>query len=266
VRAPHATCPTCGGTDIALRGIGTQRVEEELHGLFPSATVVRMDVDTTSARGAHQRILTQFGEGKADILLGTQMVAKGLDFARVTLVGVISADTQMLLPDFRASERTFQLLTQVAGRAGRSVLRGEVVIQTHQPAHSTLRHVVGHDFRGFYDEELAARKELDYPPFSRMALIETRGADEERVREEAEGFASAFRATGARVVLLGPAPAVITKIKTHYRWHILLKSLKDEDPSGGILRQALQTALGRMEGGSRRDVRLIVDMDPAGVM
>jgi primosomal protein N' (replication factor Y) (superfamily II helicase) len=266
VRAPHITCPTCLGSAIALRGIGTQRVEEELHTLFPAATVLRMDVDTTSTRGAHHRILTQFGEGKADILLGTQMVAKGLDFARVTLVGVISADTQMLLPDFRASERTFQLLTQVAGRAGRSVLTGEVIIQTHQPDHMTLRHVVGHDFRAFYDEELAARKELDYPPFSRMALVETRGSSEEEVRKEAEHFAAAFRATGGQVLLLGPAPAVIGKIKREYRWHVVLKSLKNADPSGGLLRHALQGALGALGRGENRKVRMIVDVDPVGLM
>jgi primosomal protein N' (replication factor Y) len=266
VRTPHTTCPTCGGADIALRGIGTQRVEEELHGLFPEATVLRMDVDTTSTRGAHHRILTQFGDGKADILLGTQMVAKGLDFARVTLVGVISADTQLLLPDFRASERTFQLLTQVAGRAGRSVLTGEVIIQTHQPESATLRHVVGHDFRAFYDEELAARKELDYPPFSRMALVETRGESEEGVRKESERFAAAFKATGSSVLLLGPAPAVIGKIKNQYRWHVLLKSMKDADPSGSLLRHGLQGALAALERTRTREVRLLVDMDPAGTM
>jgi primosomal protein N' len=152
---------------LQQRGAGTQKVEQELAGLFPSAKLLRMDMDTTTRKGSHQRILEKFGSGEADILLGTQMVAKGLDFARVTLVGVISADTQMLLPDFRASERTFQLLTQVAGRAGRSTLKGEVVIQTHQPKHYTLQHVVDHDYRKFVEEELEERKELDYPPLSR---------------------------------------------------------------------------------------------------
>jgi primosomal protein N' (replication factor Y) len=126
--------------------------------------------------------------------------------------------------------------------------------------------VVGHDFRAFYDEELAARKELDYPPFSRMALVETRGSSEEEVRKEAERFAAAFRATGAPILLLGPAPAVIGKIKREYRWHVVLKSMKDADPSGGILRHALQGALGVLAGGERRKVRLIVDMDPVGMM
>ena len=123
-----------------------------------------MDLDTTTQRGAHDSILRKFSNGDADILLGTQMVAKGLDFSRVTLVGVISADTQMLLPDFRASERTFQLLTQVAGRAGRSSLAGEVIIQTCQPRHESLKYVIKHDYRGFYESELVFRQELDYPP------------------------------------------------------------------------------------------------------
>ncbi|HTO93771.1 MAG TPA: primosomal protein N', partial [Bacteroidota bacterium] len=205
VRKPHILCPTCGGTDIKLRGIGTQKVEQELKGMFPGARVQRMDMDSTTRKGAHDRILRSFANGDTDILLGTQMVAKGLDFPRVTLVGVISADTQMLLPDFRSSERTFQLLTQVAGRAGRSVLAGEVLIQTHQPAHYTLVHVIDHDFMAFYEEELRSRRELDYPPFSRLVLVETRGEDEEHVREEAERFARALRKGGIRAALLGPA-------------------------------------------------------------
>jgi len=264
VRAPRAVCPTCGGADITLRGIGTQKVEQELKTMFPGARVLRMDMDTTSRKGAHDRILRQFGDGGADILLGTQMVAKGLDFARVTLVGVISADTQMLLPDFRSSERTFQLLTQVAGRAGRSTLEGEVVIQTYQATHYTLAHVIDHDFRAFYEEELQSRKELDYPPFSRLALVETRGENEERVRKASEHFAAALKRTGQALTVLGPAPAVIGRIKKNYRWHVILKSPKDRDPGGLVLRHALQGAL--RETGADRNVRLIIDMDPVGLM
>jgi len=266
VRKPHILCPSCGGTDIALRGAGTQKVEQEIERLFPAARVERMDLDTTTRKGAHDRILRSFGERRTDILLGTQMVAKGLDFAHVTLVGVVSADTQMLLPDFRASERTFQLLTQVAGRAGRSTLKGEVVIQTHQPGHYTLAHVVDHDFGAFYEEEIRARRELDYPPFSRLVLVETKGESEDHVRDEAERFAGALRSTGLRARLLGPAPAVIGKIDRKYRWHLILKCLKEEDPTLAAVREALRTASRQTEQKRRRDVRLTVDVDPAGLM
>ena len=266
VRQPRNECPRCHGTNLQLHGIGTQRVEQDLTRLFPDARILRMDLDTTSRRGAHDRILRAFGEGRSDILLGTQMVAKGLDFPRVTLVGVISADTQMLLPDFRASERTYQLLTQVAGRAGRSTLRGEVVIQTHQPEHYTLQHVVSHDFWSFYEEELAARKDVDYPPFSRLALVEMRGNDEERVRTAAERFAALLRPVDGALRVLGPSPAVISRIKKAYRWHLVLKSLKNVDASSARLRDALARAHHQYAASATKDIRLIVDIDPVGIL
>lgn len=222
-------------------------------------------MDTTTRKGSHQRLLEKFGAGEADILLGTQMVAKGLDFARVTLVGVISADTQMLLPDFRASERTFQLLTQVAGRAGRSTLKGEVVIQTHQPDHYTLKHVVDHNFKGFVEIELEERKELDYPPFSRLALVEFKGKNENNVKAEAERFVKHLRAILGTFTILGPSPAVISKIKNMYRWHIIVKNLKSKDPAGTELRYALRKSLADF-GRRKSSVRLTVDIDPVGLM
>ena len=266
IRTPHILCPTCGGTDIRLRGIGTQKVEEELGTMFPGARIQRMDMDSTTRKGAHDRILRSFARGETDILLGTQMVAKGLDFPRVSLVGVISADTQMLLPDFRASERTFQLLTQVAGRAGRSSILGEVLIQTHQPGHYTLVHVLDHDFMAFYEEELRARRELAYPPFSRLVLVEARGPNEEHVRDEAERFARALREEGIRATLLGPAPAVISKIDKKYRWHLILKCLKEEDPSGNAVREVIHRAMEKTAPRRKAEVQLIIDVDPAGLM
>lgn len=266
IRAPHTQCPQCQGLNLQLRGIGTQRVEEELAALFPQSRVLRMDLDTTSRRGAHDRILRKFGQGGADILLGTQMVAKGLDFPRVTLVGVISADTQMLLPDFRSSERTFQLLTQVAGRAGRSVLRGEVVIQTHQPNHYTLQHVVDHNFKAFYEEELEARRELDYPPFSRLVLIETKGLKESEVQSESERFARLLARADGSFTVLGPSPAVIAKISNQYRWHIIVKNSRATDPAGLHLRIALHRALNEFAPARKNSVRLAIDVDPAGLM
>ena len=266
IRPPHPVCPNCAGPNMQLRGIGTQRVEQELGALFPEATVSRMDLDTTSRKGAHDRILKKFGAGETDILLGTQMVAKGLDFGRVTLVGVVSADTQMLLPDFRSSERTFHLLTQVAGRAGRSTLRGEVIIQTHQPNHYTLKHVVDHDFKAFYAQELEARKELDYPPFSRLALIEVKGENEDRVRQESERFARLLKGRNGTFGVLGPSPAVLSKINNQYRWHIIVKDRKVDDPSGSRLRLALRAAKHAFDEKTSRAVRLIIDIDPVGLM
>jgi primosomal protein N' (replication factor Y) len=266
--APSA-CPRCSSASIEYRGFGTQRVEEELARDFPRARIVRMDLDTTTTRGAHDMLLRKFSDGEADILLGTQMVAKGLDFSRVTLVGVVSADTQMLLPDFRSAERTFQLLTQVAGRAGRSKLLGEVIIQTFQPNHPTLKHVVLHDFEAFFSEELAHRKELHYPPASRMVLVEFKGRAEREVRQYAERFAQLLRPSAPRsFILLGPASAALAKLRGVYRWHIVLKSVP-RDPSGELLRRTLREALSHFSGtpeGKSRSVRLTVDVDPHGMM
>jgi len=230
-----------------------------------------MDRDTTSRKGAHDKILKQFGSGEADILLGTQMVAKGLDFPRVTLVGVISADTQMLLPDFRASETTFQLLTQVSGRAGRSNLAGEVVIQTLQPDHYSLTLVLSHHFRGFYQEELEYRRELDYPPFSRIVLLEFSGERENEVQHHAKKFAEYLLACNQqkRFIILGPADAAIPKIKNVYRKHVVVKDLKDRDPSGAYLRLALLKAKAQYEGSplaTNKKIKMTIDVDPQGMM
>jgi primosomal protein N' (replication factor Y) len=224
-----------------------------------------MDLDTTVRKGAHDRILQRFGNKEADILLGTQMVAKGLDFPHVTLVGVISADTQMLLPDFRSSERTYQLLTQVAGRAGRSNLRGEVIIQTAQPDHRTLVHILDNDYRGFFNEELAARAELHYPPFSRLTLVEVKGENHDSVQKHAEQIAMRLRLTRGPYEVLGPAPAIIGKIKKMFRWHLVMRTPKTQDPSGALTRNCLQVALGSSLA-TPRSVQVIVDVDPIGLM
>lgn len=271
VKKSPSLCPECGSVDIGFHSFGTQQVQEELQQLFPHATVLRMDLDTTSRKGTHDKLLQQFGKGEADILLGTQMVAKGLDFPRVTLVGVVSADTQMLLPDFRASERTFQLLTQVAGRAGRSNLAGEVVIQTLQPEHYSLKHVISHDFQGFYKEELAYRKELDYPPFSRIVLIEFKGKNEDSVHQQANKFAELLRSDQKHSILsvLGPADAAIPKIKNHYRKLVVIKNYRDKDSGGGLLRGAIAQARSRYESSAlrkAREVTMTIDVDPQRMM
>lgn len=171
----------------------------------------------------------------------------------------------MLLPDFRASERTFQLLTQVAGRAGRSTLKGEVVIQTHQSGHYTLQHVVDHDFKKFLETELEERRELNYPPFSRLALVEFKGKHEDRVKSEAERFARALRSILGTFTVLGPSPAVISKINNRYRWHTIVKSVKSKDPAGVELRYAIRKAIADF-GKKQSSVKLTVDVDPVGLM
>ena len=271
VKKPPAVCPKCGSIEMRMHAFGTQQVQEELQALFPKAVILRMDRDTTSRKGAHDKILRQFGSGEADILLGTQMVAKGLDFPRVTLVGVISADTQMLLPDFRASESTFQLLTQVSGRAGRSNLAGEVVIQTLQPDHYSLKHVITNNFRGFYREELEYRRELDYPPFSRIVLLEFSGERENEVQHHAKKFTEFLSAYNQqkRFIILGPADAAIPKIKNVFRKHIVIKDLKENDPSGAYLRSALLKAKAQFDASplaAHRKIKMIIDVDPQGMM
>jgi primosomal protein N' (replication factor Y) len=265
VKNPPLLCPDCGSPELQLQGAGTQRIEEELTNTFPQARIERMDLDTTTRKGSHDRILRRFGERTTDILLGTQMVAKGLDYPHVTLVGVISADTQLLLPDFRASERTYQLLTQVAGRAGRSTLKGEVIVQTHQADHPTLRHVVSHSYEEFYREEAATRAELQYPPFARLVLIELRGPDALAVEKDARSLARRLNGTNGWFTVLGPAPAVIARIRNNYRWHILIKYGREQDPSGARMSSLLRTLLERAMQ-AHTQVRVAVDVDPVGLL
>jgi primosomal protein N' (replication factor Y) (superfamily II helicase) len=264
VRSAPDICPKCNGTRLSFQGFGTQRVEEELGELFPKARIVRMDLDSTTRKGSHRKILSQFEEGKFEILLGTQMVAKGLDFNRVTLVGVISADTQLLLPDFRASERTFQLLTQVAGRSGRSELEGEVIIQTNHPDHYAILHAAKHDFISFYHEEVQRRTETLWPPLTRIALLEARSEKEGAALETLEGICSRLRLVlPADCILLGPAPAALAKIKNMFRYHLIIKAPRTFDPSGKVVRETIRKSLpGKISSGTK----LIIDIDPYGIL
>ncbi|MEM7279918.1 MAG: primosomal protein N', partial [Pseudomonadota bacterium] len=216
-------CPECGGTDISRLGAGTQRIEEELETQFPAARLLRMDLDTTSGKNAHFKILDQFARGDADILIGTQMVAKGLDFGRVTLVGVVNADVGMLLPDFRAEERTFQLLTQVAGRAGRSELKGEVILQTRNPKHAVLQFAAQHDYDSYAKIALGQRQVLGYPPFGRVIRVEFRGPQEHVAEQLALKWHRGLpQQTGVQV--MGPQPAFISRIQKNYRFQIIFKA------------------------------------------
>jgi len=230
MQAAPTICPKCGGPHIRQFGIGTERVEEEARKLFPEASVIRMDADTTQRKGAHAKLLDTFRDGKADILVGTQMVAKGLDFPNVTLVGVVSADTSLHIPDFRASERTFQLLTQVSGRAGRGTTPGEAIIQTFSPDHYAIRSAVRQDYLNFYGQEIAYRRELLYPPFSQLVNIVSSdpmdGYPEDRLRALASAITE--RVSDGSVTLLGPSPAPLSKLRGLHRWHIVLKNHRPE--------------------------------------
>jgi len=220
-------CPACGSNRIRYFGLGTQQVQDNVHQMFPDARTLRWDHDTASRRGAHELIMERFSSGQADVLVGTQMVAKGLDLPLVTLVGVISADTALNLPDFRAAERTFQLLTQVAGRAGRGLRGGRVLVQTYNPAHYAVRSAARHDYAAFAERELAFRREQRYPPYRRLARLEYRHRKSERAQSTAERLAKTLRATlAARGLpqedLIGPAPAFFAKRRDLYRWQIIL--------------------------------------------
>ncbi|HEX7117548.1 MAG TPA: primosomal protein N' [Longimicrobiales bacterium] len=261
------TCDDCASGDLSFRGIGTEQVERTVVDAFPYARIARMDVDTTSGKWAHHEILGRVERGEIDILLGTQMIAKGLDFPRVTLVGVVNADVGINLPDFRASERTFQLLTQVAGRAGRGPQGGEVIIQTSLPGHYAVRAAVTHDYGAFAERELAEREAPRYPPFCRLANVIVSGTDEDAVVRAAEEVAASVRsmlaeAAAPAVEVMGPAPCPVDRIRGRWRWHFLLRSASAA-PLGAILRRLY--AYGATLSG-KGALRLALDRDPVTLL
>ncbi|NQT95861.1 MAG: primosomal protein N' [Candidatus Omnitrophica bacterium] len=257
-KEPVDICPSCKGSYIDFFGFGTQRVESELHKHFPSSTISRMDTDATRKRLSHNLILKDFSSGKTQILVGTQMIAKGHDFPGVTLVGVVSADTALNLPDFRAGERTFQLLTQVAGRAGRGFSPGEVIIQTYVPHHYTINSAINHDYTAFYKKEIALRRELMLPPFSHMVYITSRSYKEERAQKCAEDLARHIlkRPLSNMIELSGPCKDFVYRLRRQFRWNIILK-VKDLKEFNPRLRKRLK------EFKKPHGVILTVDVDPA---
>jgi primosomal protein N' (replication factor Y) len=255
-----SACPNdaCRNPEIRYAGLGTQRVEETLGKLFPNARTVRMDSDALKRKDDYRRILSDFRVGKIDILLGTQMIAKGLHFPNVTLVGIIYADMALHQPDFRAGERTFQLLTQVAGRAGRGDVEGEVFVQAFAPFHPAIQFARRHDFVGFYDQELEFRAQLKYPPLSRVALLTLKGRNEEKVKFSAEHVRRELdkRLAGFRdLIVAGPAPAPLTRAETYYRYQMMLRTPLMSALSKGLSEFMQQFAL-------PEDVTLSVDIDP----
>jgi primosomal protein N' (replication factor Y) len=259
-RAPPAVCAGCGAPDSALLGLGTERIEEELRRLLPSARIARLDRDTAARRGFGERVLAELRDGRLDVVVGTQIVAKGHDFPGVRLVGVVLADVGLHLPDFRAAERTFQLLTQVAGRAGRDAHPGRVIVQTFSPRHYAIRPVAEHDYEAFYAEELGHRAPLGYPPFGHLAHALVAGPDEERTREAASRLAAAARAAGGAVEVLGPAPAPLSRLRGRYRQQVLLKGAER-----AALREAAR-ALAAAAAGLPSRVRAVVDLRPLDML
>lgn len=264
---PPQACPVCGSLDTGWAGFGTERIEEDAARLFPDMTIARVDADTMSRKGVLDKTLDDFRDGKIDALLGTQMVAKGLNFPGVRLVGVILADTTMNLPDFRAAERTFALVTQVAGRAGRFQKGGRVLVQTYRPTSAVLRRAATHDAEGFYTDELAIRRELEFPPYTRLIRVVIRSKDAERTRQTSSEIAgrlasviSASRAgKGTEVAVLGPAECPIGIVAGNYRSQIILRST---NPAPA--RAALTAALSEWKPPA--SVYLEIDPDPVSLM
>ncbi|MFM7248937.1 MAG: primosomal protein N' [Planctomycetaceae bacterium] len=261
-RVPH-DCPECRSPGLAIRGTGTQRLEEQVRGAFPGTRVARMDTDTMRQRGSHERTLDAFRAREIDVLVGTQMIAKGLDFPGVMLVGVVHADAALHLADFRAAERCCQLVTQVAGRSGRGAAGGRVVVQTCTPDHPAIRAAARHDYEAFVRHELPARRALVYPPFGSVVRLVVRSPSDDAAAAWAETLAEAVRrsagAAGAPVRVLGPAPAPIARLRDQYRWHIQAHAA-----DGAALRAVVR---GAVEGLKTPDgVAWIVDVDPVEML
>ncbi len=263
---PRTTCHRCGAATVRQRGLGTQQVERLLGERMPSLRVARMDVDTTSGKWAHADILDRVGRGEVDVLLGTQMIAKGLDFPNVTLVGVIDADVGINLPDFRSAERTYQLLAQVAGRAGRGVKGGHVIIQTRLVTHHAVQCAVTHDYQCFVSHELVQRHSPPYPPVTSLANVILSGHDENQVAEAAQAATAWLQRLAtvrklADVQVIGPAPAPVERIKQRWRWHLLLRT-----PDSRQLTTVLRYFATRFTIPDRSSLRLTIDRDPVSLM
>lgn len=236
--ANYEKCPSCGSSYIRYFGGGTQKVEEEIHKLFPDATTIRMDVDTTGRKNSHAQILNTFEKEKIDILIGTQMVTKGLDFPNITLVGVVSADTILNIDDYRASERTFSVLEQVTGRAGRADKPGRSIIQTYSPDDKAIRLMQQHDYKAFYEEEIAVRRAMNYPPFCEIVSVIFSGASENITAKCARFFTknlAMLTEKEKKIQLLGPIPAYVSKVKNKYVYRLLIKCGNSDTLSGQLL-------------------------------
>jgi primosomal protein N' (replication factor Y) len=252
---PPAQCPACWSARIRHFGVGTQRVVEEMRAFFPEARVIRWDRDVTGRKGSHERLLASFTNHEADVIVGTQMIAKGLDLPMVTLVGIVSADTGLHLPDFRSGERSFQLLAQVAGRAGRRERGGKVILQSYTPEHYALQAAAHHDYQGFFQEEIAFRRTAHYPPFSQLVRLVYAAASPRQAQHAADDLAkrieeeiTTLNLSGASII--GPAPAFSERIRNRYRWHLFIRATAV---------QPILDALGPLPG-------WMIDVDPVSML
>jgi len=258
--APKVTkCPECGSKYIYGFRAGTEKIEEKVKEMFPTARVLRMDADTTRKKGDYETILAAFAAGEADVLIGTQMIVKGHDFKNVTLVGVLAADLSLYASDYRAGERTFQLLAQAVGRAGRGAKEGKAVIQTYQPEHYSLQHCIAQDYDSFYEEEMTYRRLMDYPPSHHMLALLLSGADEAETERCARFLAESIRRERIPVRVIGPAPASIGKINDRYRQVLYIKHTKEEE-----LIRTKDVVERTMEGNEEafKGVQIWFDFDP----
>ncbi|MEN8075455.1 primosomal protein N' [Clostridioides difficile] len=253
-------CPKCDSKYVKFFGAGTQRVEEEVRKYFKNARVLRMDVDTTREKDSYEKIYNTFKEGKADILIGTQMISKGLDFKNVTLVGVLAADMSINIPDYRAAERTFQIITQVAGRAGRGNVQGNVIIQTYTPEHYSLQYAVNYDYEGFYEKEFTVRALMKYPPFGKILLINGTSKKEDLLKGFMHKISNVIKPLVERtedVDILGPIPCMISKVKENYRWQIVIKGEFDSK-----FAKKIKELLYDENKNVYNDIRISMDINP----
>jgi primosomal protein N' (replication factor Y) len=260
--ARKVACPACKSGHLHFGGTGTERLETVLHSHFPAARIERMDRDTVRGRGAAERLLTRVESGEVDILLGTQMIAKGHDFPNVTLVGVLAADALLGLPDFRAGERTFQLLSQVAGRSGRRETGGEVVVQAYYADHHAIKAACDHDFAAFAAEEMTYRRVMNYPPYTSMALVLVKDRVFDRASEGAALAAGILKEAGkGSLQVLGPAPAPIERLRGEYRVQVIIKSA-----SRPGIQTALSSLLAELDRRNKRLPGLVIDVDPMSTL
>ena len=257
-------CPSCGSSYVKYFGVGTEKIEQEINRIFPGARTLRMDFDTTRKKNSYEYIYNTFKNQQADILIGTQMVAKGLDFKNVTLVGVIAADLSLNLPDFRAFERTFQLLTQVSGRAGRGSKEGKVVIQTYSADNSTIQYAANNDYDSFYKDEIMMRRAMDYPPFTNILSITMSSENENLLIKSIQSVGQVLKykiRNNDKITLLGPCPCGISKIKNFYRWQIIIKGSIEE-----IIAEKIKNLVYESVKNIYNSIRVSIDINPSNMM
>ena len=263
---PVESCPECGSTRLKQMGFGTQKLEEQLSKLFPQARILRMDADTTMSKYSYERNFKDFGQGKYDIMIGTQMIGKGLDFPNVTLVGVIAADSSLNIDDYRAHERTFQTLTQVAGRAGRGKDKGRVIIQTYNPDAFCIQYSQQQDYKLFYDTEIHLRKQLRYPPFCDIILIGVSSKSYKELEETSnkiyESLKAKIHTEKLQILLYKPVPAPIDRIKNKFRWRIIVKCIVGEP----IINAIDDTVKNAGNKNTKNDTRIVVDVNPNNML